>query len=356
VQRLKEAGAIIMGKLATHEFALGGPSFDLPWPPARNPWNPDCIPGGSSSGSGAAVSSGFVLGSAASDSGGSIRNPAAFCGLAGLKPTYGLVSRRGILPLAFSLDCPGPIAWTAEDCAILLQAMACYDPKDPTSILACIPNYQAALTPEVKGLRVGVIRHFYTRDTQANPAVCKTMDNVVKTMQELGCIVDDIELTPLFDWASCGTIIMTVEPYALHEPNLQSRFTDFGEIFRGRMVMGGLFTAADYIHAVQKRRELIEEFEQVMCDFDVLITASAPNEAPRFEACSKFSIFEKPLMTIPFNVTGSPAISVCCGYTNTGLPLGVQIAGRRFDEAKVLRLAHSYEKATSWHKYRPTLV
>src|SRR5438094_818189 len=170
VRRLRDAGAIVMGKLATHEFAFGGPSFDLPWPPARNPWDTTRFTGGSSSGTGAAVAAGLVLGGTGSDTGGSIRGPAALCGLAGLKPSYGRISRTGILPLAFSLDHAGPMAWTAEDCAILLQAMAGHDPADPGSANRPIPDYRAALNGEVKGLRIGLIRHFYERDNEANPA------------------------------------------------------------------------------------------------------------------------------------------------------------------------------------------
>src|SRR5213080_603947 len=170
VKRLRAAGAIIMGKLATHEFALGGPSFDLPWPPARNPWDTGRFTGGSSSGTGAAVAAGLVLGGTGSDTGGSIRGPAAFCGLAGIKPTYGLISRMGILPLAFSLDHAGPLAWTAEDNAIMLQAMAGHDPADPGSADHPVPDYRAALQRDAKGLRIGLVRHFYERDNEVNAA------------------------------------------------------------------------------------------------------------------------------------------------------------------------------------------
>src|SRR5205809_3580492 len=192
VKRLREAGAIVMGKLATHEFALGGPSFDLPWPPARNPWDPSRFTGGSSSGTGAAVAAGLVLGGTGSDTGGSIRGPAAYCGLAGIKPTYGLISRMGILPLAFSLDHAGPLAWTAEDCAIMLQAMAGHDPADPASANPPIPDYRAALHGEVKGLRIGLVRHFYQRDHEADAATRQAIDATAKQLQELGCSVREV--------------------------------------------------------------------------------------------------------------------------------------------------------------------
>src|SRR5207237_6572593 len=196
VQRLRDAGALVMGRLATHEFAFGGPSFDLPWPPARNPWDHTRCTGGSSSGTGASVAAGLVLGGTGSDTGGSIRGPAAYCGLAGIKPTYGLISRRGILPLGFSLDHAGPMAWTAEDCAILLQAMAGHDPADPGSANPPIPDYRAALAGGVKGLRIGLVRHFYERDNEANAATRQAIDAAAKALAEPGCAVRDITLSP----------------------------------------------------------------------------------------------------------------------------------------------------------------
>src|SRR5213080_479826 len=215
VKKLRDAGAIVMGKLATHEFAFGGPSFDLPWPPARNPWDMSRFTGGSSSGTGAAVAAGLVLGGTGSDTGGSIRGPAAYCGLAGIKPMYGLVSRMGILPLAFSLDHAGPMAWTAEDCAIMLQAMAGPDPADPGSANRPIPDYRASLHGEVKGLRIGLVRHFYERDNEANAATRNAIDAAAKTLEGLGCAVREVTLSPLADWAACGVTIMLSEAYAI---------------------------------------------------------------------------------------------------------------------------------------------
>ena len=194
VARLRAAGAVVVGKLATHEFAFGGPSFDLPWPPARNPWDTTRFTGGSSSGTGAAVAAGLVLGGTGSDTGGSIRGPSAFCGLAGIKPTYGLVSRAGILPLAFSLDHAGPMAWTAEDCAIMLQAMAGHDPADPASANCRIPDYRAALPGDVKGLRIGLVRHFYEQDHEANAATREAIAAAAQTLEGLGCSVREVTL------------------------------------------------------------------------------------------------------------------------------------------------------------------
>jgi Asp-tRNA(Asn)/Glu-tRNA(Gln) amidotransferase A subunit family amidase len=355
VRKLREAGAVVMGKLATHEFALGGPSFDLPWPPARNPWDTNRFTGGSSSGTGASVAAGLVLGGTGSDTGGSIRGPSAFCGLAGIKPTYGLISRMGILPLAFSLDHAGPMAWTAEDCAIMLQAMAGHDPADPGSANRPIPDYRASLSGNIKGLRIGLVRHFYERDNEANTATRDAIDAAAKKLAELGCSVREVMLSPLPEWSACGMTIMLCEAYSIHEANLRRRFTDFGENFRGRMVLGGLVSGADYVQAVRRRRELVDELDSAMADLDIVMTAAAPSEAPPIDDVPKFALFERPSLTIPFNLTGSPAMSVCCGYTETGLPLSFQIVGKRFDDATVLRLAHAYEQATPWRQRRPQL-
>jgi aspartyl-tRNA(Asn)/glutamyl-tRNA(Gln) amidotransferase subunit A len=355
VTKLRQAGAIVMGKLATHEFALGGPSFDLPWPPARNPWDTRRFTGGSSSGTGAAVAAGLVLAGTGSDTGGSIRGPAAYCGLAGIKPTYGLISRAGILPLAFSLDHAGPLAWNAEDCAILLQAMAGHDPADPGSADRPIPDYRTALNGDIKGLRIGLVRHFYERDNLANAATSDAIAAAAKTFEGLGCSVREVSLSPLADWAACGMTIMQAEAYTIHEANLQKRFTDYGEIFRDRMVMAGLISGADYVQALRRRRELIDELDRAMADLDLVMTAAAPSEAPKIDEVGKFGLLERPSLTIAFNVTGTPAMSVCCGYTEAGLPLSYQIVGKRFADATVLRAAHAYEQATPWRSRRPAL-
>ena len=355
VQRFSEAGAIVLGKLATHEFAFGGPSFDLPWPPARNPWDTTRFTGGSSSGTGAAVAAGLVLGGTGSDTGGSIRGPAAFCGRAGLKPSYGRISRAGILPLAFSLDHAGPMAWNAEDCGIMLQAMAGYDPADPASADHAVPDYRASLSGEVKGLRIGLIRHFYETDNPANEATRRGIAAAVKVFEELGCSVRELRVSPLADWAACGIMIMLAEGYAIHEATLRERFSDYGEAFRDRMALAVLTTGADYVQAMRLRRELVAEFATAMADLDLVITAAAASEAPIFDSVGKFAILERPSLTMPFNVTGTPAMSVCCGYTTDGLPLAFQLASKPFDEATVLKAAHAYERATPWRSIRPRL-
>ncbi len=356
VARLAEAGTVMLGKLATHEFAWGGPSFDLPWPPARNPWDTRRFTGGSSSGTGAAVAAGLILGGTGSDTGGSIRGPAFYCGIAGIKPTYGLVSRRGILPLAYSLDHAGPMAWCVEDCAILLQAMAGHDPEDPGSAKVAIPDYRAGLGGSLKGLSIGFVRHFHERDNPANDAVRGALEAALPVFQALGAEVRDVRLPPLDDWHACGMLIMMSEAFTLHGPWLKSRPQDYGEYMRDRLRLAAFVTAADYIEAQRFRRELCARYAELMREVDLVISAVMPSEAPLIEEVGKFSSFERPSLTFPYNVTGAPALALRCGFTESGLPLGMQIAGRPFEEALVLRAGHAYEKATEWAKRRPGLV
>ena len=355
VTKLAEAGVSVLGKLATHEFAWGGPSFDLPWPPARNPWNTAHFTGGSSSGTGAAIAAGFILGGTGTDTGGSIRTPAAFCGVAGIKPTYGLASRAGIQPLAFSMDHAGPLAWTVEDCALLLQIMAGHDPSDPASATAAVPDFTAALTGGVRGLRVGVIRHFFTHDTPIADDVGAAMDASLGVLGKLGATVRDVTLPPLQDWFACGMLMMISEAYSVHEPWLKSRYADYGEFFRDRCALGAFITAPDYMAALRMRRELRVALAKVMQDVDVLVLPTTSTAAPRFEAMTKYGSFDAPSFTMPFNVAGTPALSVCNGFSTAGLPLSLQIVGRPFEDATVLRVGHAYELVTAWRERRPAL-
>jgi aspartyl-tRNA(Asn)/glutamyl-tRNA(Gln) amidotransferase subunit A len=335
---------------------MGGPSFDLPWPPARNPWNPAHFTAGSSSGTGAAVAAGLILGGTGSDTGGSIRGPAALCGIAGIKPTYGLVSRAGILPLAFTLDHSGPMAWTAEDCAILLQAMAGYDEADPASAHRPVPDFTAELGAGIKGLRVGVIRHFHETDHPVSAATQTGIDDALHVLREQGAVISDITLSPLHDYHACGFLILTVEAYAIHEPWLKERFYDYGESFRDRIAMAALVSGPDYLQAIRMRRDLCLEMAAAMTDVDVVITAAQPVEALAIKDVPKWMSINKPNFTIPFNVTGYPAISVCTGYGVGGLPVSMQIAGKPFSEPMLFRVADAYERATTWRSRRPAMT
>jgi len=355
VTKLAAAGTIMLGKLATHEFAFGGPSFDLPWPPARNPWNPLHFTAGSSSGTGAAVAAGLVLGGTGSDTGGSIRGPAALCGIAGIKPTYGRVSRVGILPLAYSLDHSGPMAWTVQDCALMLQTMAGYDPADPAGSTRPVPDFSAALGKGIKGLKIGLIRHFHETDNPVSPATLKGINDAAELFRSMGAEICDVTLSPMQDYNACGFLVMIQEAYALHEKWMQTSFNKYGELLRDRMGLAAFLTGADYMQAIRKRRELCLEMVAAIAGVDIFLTASQATEAPLIDAVPKWAAFEKPGFTMPFNVTGYPAISICSGYGTGGLPVSIQLIAKPFEETKLFGVADAYEKATDWRSQRPQL-
>jgi aspartyl-tRNA(Asn)/glutamyl-tRNA(Gln) amidotransferase subunit A len=356
VRKLAEAGIVSLGKLATHEFAFGGPSFDLPWPPARNPWNPEHFPAGSSSGTGAAVATGMVLGGTGSDTGGSIRGPAALCGIAGIKPTYGLCSRAGVLPLAQSLDHTGPMAWTVEDCALLLQAMAGHDPADPASADRPVPDFTARLGQGVKGLRIGVIRHFHETDCPVSAATLKGIEDAAAFFRAEGAELRDVALPPLADFNACGWVILMAEAFAVHEAWMKRDPSLYGELLRHRLVLGGLLSAADVMAAQKKRRELVARTEAAAQGVDLLLTAAQPAEAPRIDAVPKWGFLEKPNFTVPFNVTGWPGLTVCTGFGEGGLPVAMQLVAKPFEEPLLFQAGHAYEKAMPWRNWRPALL
>jgi len=356
VSKWDAAGSVMLGKLATHEFAMGGPSFDLPWPPARNPWNPAHFTAGSSSGTGAAVAAGMILGGTGSDTGGSIRGPSALSGIAGIKPTYGLCSRAGVLPLSFTMDHTGPMAWTVEDCALLLQAMAGFDPADPASADRPVPDFSGELSLGVKGLRIGVVRHFFEEDHPVSPATLHGINHALTVFEHLGAEIRDVTLSPMMDYHAVGSVILTSEAYAVHEPWLKERFNDYGELFRDRIALGGFIRASDYVQAIRRRRMLIQEVKDAMADIDILVSASQPGEAPLIAEVPKWTNLEKPSLTMPFNVTGNPAMSVCTGYGEGGLPVCMQLIARPFAEPTLFRVGHAYETAMNWRSKRPAMA
>lgn len=354
-QKLRAAGGVFMGKLSTHEFALGGPSFDLPWPPARNPWNRDHFCGGSSSGSGAATAAGFLPAALGSDTGGSIRNPATMCGVVGMKATYGVVSRRGVVPLAFSLDHVGPLTRTVRDNALLLDVIAGHDPLDPASVNTAAGGYTAALGRGLKGLKIGVIRHFYTRDMEGDSEMVAGIEAALKVLAELGADVREIETAPLGAYAACNRTILASEAYAIHEKWLRERPQDYGALTRERILAGAFVRAADYINATRVRSRLAKAFHALFADTDVAITASALDPACRIDDPEAIERTYGRQARAPFNVTGSPALSVPVGFSKAGLPLGMQIIGKPFSEALVYRVGHAYEQATEWVNKHPVL-
>jgi aspartyl-tRNA(Asn)/glutamyl-tRNA(Gln) amidotransferase subunit A len=355
-ERLLDAGGILLGKLATHEFATGGPSYDLPWPPANNPWLLDRFPGGSSSGAGAAVAAGLAPGAMGSDTGGSVRLPAAYCGLAGMKPTFGRVSKRGVLPLSWSLDNCGPLTWTVEDCAIMLQIIAGYDPLDPSSARYPVPDYRAGIEEGISGMRIGLVRHFYERDATAEPAVIDAMNAAVEVLRNLGAEVVEVELPSLDLFQACNRIITMSEAFAIHEHSLTHRPEDYGAVTRYRILPGAMMSAADYLAALRQQRECAAQTLAVLQAVDVLLTATIFGPAPVQATMRAEANFARPPLTNPFNLAQLPALTICNGYSEAGLPLAMQIAGRRFDEATCFKVARAYEKATPWRDRRPQLL
>jgi len=354
-QRLRAAGGVFMGKMSTHEFATGGPSFDLPWPPARNPWNRDHFCGGSSSGSGAATAAGFLPAALGSDTGGSVRNPATLCGIVGMKATYGLVSRRGVVPLAFSLDHVGPLTRTVRDNALMLDLIAGHDPLDPASANTAAGGYTAELGRGVKGLRIGVIRHFYTRDMEGDPEMVAGIEAAVKLLASLGAQVREIETAPLAQYNACNRTILSSEAYAIHEKWLRERPQDYAALTRSRILSGAFVRAADYINATRVRARLAKTFHAIFDGIDVAITVSSHDPACRIDDAEAIDRTYGRQARAPFNVTGSPALSVPVGFSRAGLPLGMQVIGRPFSEALVHRVGHAYEQATQWGNQHPVL-
>lgn len=347
-ERFRNGGAILIGKLATHEFAFGGPSFDLPFPPARNPWNPERIPGGSSSGPAAAVAAGYVRVAAGSCTGGSIRGPAAWCGVVGLKPTYGLVSRRGVFPLSWSLDHCGPLARTVEDAAVALQVMAGYDPLDATSADRPVPDFRSQLDQGVRGLRIGVPRHFFANHPYLTSDVLDGIDNTIGVLREAGARVEDIELPEQKLFAACARVIMTSEMYTLHQAELRARPGEFDRMTVNRFVLGATVGASDYINALRLRRILTAAVDAALEKYDVLLSAIALSTAPPFDPPPNPSAWA--IQGSMFNVTGHPAISVPVGLGSDRMPLAVQIVGRSFDETRVLQVARAIESLSSWEQ------
>ena len=354
-RKLYEAGAVLLGKLATHEMAHAGPSFDLPWPPARNPWNLAHFTGGSSTGSGAAVAAGLVPVALGSDTGGSIRGPASHCGVVGLMPTFGLVSRSGVITNSYTFDHCGPLARTVEDCALTLQALAGYDPADAGSVRRPIPPYREALGEDLRGLRIGVLRYHWEEDIPASEDVRRAMDEALDVLRRLGAELEECRVRPLGAYYDVKIIIAESEIFAVHQQNLVARPKDFGADFRARVLPSVLFTAHDYVQATREQRRMMAEMEPLYARFDAFVTAGL-GEAPRLSDHRSVAFWQKPSLLTAWNVTSQPVLALPNGFGRNGLPLGLQILGRPFGETTILKIGHAYERATEWHTRRPALV
>lgn len=354
VARLRDAGAVFPGKLATHEFAIGGPAFDLPFPPARNPWNLAHHPGGSSSGSGAAVAARLLPAALGTDTGGSIRHPAAHCGLVGLKPTYGLVSRRGVFPLAFTLDHVGPLTRTVRDCSLLLGVMAGPDPLDPGNALRAPEDYTRDLHQGLTGLTIGFVRHFHETDTPATAEVAAALEEAARVLAAEGATVRAVTLPPLGEFAAVNRAILGAEAGAIHEHWLRDRPGDYAALTRRRLLPGMFVTGADYMQAQRRRTQLVAAVEAAFGGVDLLLCASSMDPACRIDDPEAVERTYPRQARTPFNVTGHPAIGLMCGVSRAeGLPLGLQLVAPSFAEALLFRAAAAYERAAPWHAMAP---
>ena len=359
VSRLRSAGMVLLGKLNTQEFAYGPTNEDSLFGPARNPWSVGCHPGGSSGGSAAALALGMVPAATGTDTGGSIRIPAACCGITGLKPTYGRTSRYGIFPLCWTMDHAGPMARSARDAAMLLQAMAGRDPKDRTTADRSVPDYVAALDGNLSGQRIGVpTSYFYDR---ALPEVEAAARAALRVLSDLGSELIEIDITEIEHAAAAAAVIYYVEATAYHDDEfLGGRGGLFTDRVRRFLELGNFISARDYLQA-QRYRDLLgrivaTHFQSV----DLIVTPTLPITAtPLGESTIGVRGVEQPVYltllrnTEPFNLTGLPAISVPCGFSTEGLPIGLQIVGRPFEEASILRAGDAFQRMTKWHNRRP---
>ena len=354
VARLRAAGAVFPAKLATHEFAIGGPAFDLPFPPARNPWNTAHHPGGSSSGSGSAVGAGILPAALGTDTGGSVRHPASHCGIVGMKATYGLVSRRGVFPLAYTLDHVGPMTKDVASNAMLLGAIAGHDAEDPGSAARQAENYARHLRKGLKGLTIGYVRHFHEADQPATAEVAAALDAAAKLMGKEGAKVRTVTLPSLTDFAGVNRAILMAESAAIHGRWLREAPEGYSNLTRKRLLPGLFVRGEDYVQAQRRRRELVAAVEAAFADCDLLLTASSMDPACRIDDPEAVEITYPRQARTPFNVTGHPALTLMCGISKAeGLPLSLQLVGRFFDEATIYRAAAAYERAAPWKAMRP---
>jgi aspartyl-tRNA(Asn)/glutamyl-tRNA(Gln) amidotransferase subunit A len=341
---LKEAGAVIIGKTNLHEFAYGVTTINPHYGTARNPWDRERICGGSSGGSASAVALGMGLASLGSDTGGSIRIPASFCGIVGLKPTYGRVSLRGVIPLSWSLDHGGPMTRTVEDAAMLMEIIGGADVEPP--------RYVDALTAEIKGVRIGIPKnHFYE---QLAPPVASALHAALRHLEKLGAETVDVEAPDISIHRAVWLQIASPEAYSYHEFHLQKHADLYGADVRGRLEAGRALLSIDFVRAQRARSLMKENCKRLFERVDVIVTPTTPVAAPRIEE-AKAVAGSLTRCTRFFNIVGLPAISIPCGFTPEGLPIGMQIAGKAFDEFTVLRVAHAYEQDAMWFERRPAV-
>ncbi|MEJ1159262.1 amidase [Prosthecomicrobium sp. N25] len=356
VARLKAAGAVLMGKLSTWEYGTGngGEYFDLPYPPARNPWDPERFPGGSSTGAGTAVAAGTATVALGSDTTGSVRLPAAATGTVGLKSTQGLLPKTGILANCYAMDVPGPITWTVEDCALLMDVLAGRDPADPTSLAAPGADHRRGLRAGIAGLRIGVIADLGPGIPAPDADLVAAFEAGLAVLRDLGAVLVEASFpAPVADFYACTRVIGPVESATIHERELVETPGAMGFALRDKLMFGTMVRAVDYIAAQRRRRALAAAMDALMSRFDAVVTFGACHVAPRLGVEPEMTAFTTDTALVPFNISGHPCLVQCTGYGTSGLPLHWQIAGPFLAEPTILRVAAAYEAATPWRDRRP---
>ena len=353
---LREAGAALTGKLVLSEFAIGWPDPATGFPVPRNPWNLAHSPGGSSSGTGVAVAANLVLGGLGTDTGGSIRGPAAYCGISGIKPTFGRVSKRGCVPLGYTLDHIGPMSRSVYGCAAMLQVLAGYDPLDPRSVDAPVPDYLAALDGKLDGLRIGVPHPYFFSVPQLDAEVKTAVLAAIAAMEEAGAIVKEVSIAHAAEGRYAQWVTMLSEAYTYHEPDLQTRPEVYGKWTRDTIRRGALFSAADYVQAQRVRTLVTAEAKEALAEVDVLVVPAMITPAPAYAGYNPDAMLLNPSFTGIWNLTGFPAMSIPCGFSAGGLPLGMQIVALPFAEELVFKAGDAYQRITDWHLRVPTIA
>lgn len=347
VSRLKAGGAVYLGKLALHEYAFGAPTFDTPYPPARNPWNREHQPGGSSSGSGAAVSAGFIPLALGTDTGGSVRNPAACCGVVGLKPTYDLIPRDGVYPLAFTLDHVGPLARSVDDIAAVLDTLQVAENGRP---------YLQPAPESLKGKRIGFIRRFHEEDLSAHPDMTQALNDAAEVFAELGATVETVSVPALSEFVNIQRIIIAAEAWAVHGQGMTQSPQLYSKALRTKAMVGAFLSATDYLKAQQARRGLCDSINQLFNVYDALLVVNSLDPACRIDDMDEVNRAYRRQARVPFSLTGHPAISIPCGLSSTGLPLSFQLVSNFFQESELFSMGAAYQAATDWHMKHPELV
>ena len=353
VRNLRQAGAIIMGKLGLYEFGFGPPDPATDFPITRNPWDQSRIPGGSSSGTAAAVAAGLILGGLGTDTGGSIRVPASFCGICGLKPTFGRVSKQGCVPGSYSQGVIGPMARTAHDCALMLEAIAGYDPADPNTANIPMPDMVTPPPDSLKNIRLGLPRDFFFTVPELDSEVKAAVLMAVEQMAAAGAIIIDIHIPHLAEAYAAWWVTTFAELYAYHEPGLKQQPGLYGPATRQSILMGALLSATDYLQAQRMRSYIGQECVKSLADVDALIIPCTTGVAPTSEEWDHFST---PSFTSLWSLLGYPVLALGCGFSKTCLPIGMQIVGKPFAEKTVLSIGHAYQQISSWHQYLPELA